>query len=196
MPSDGNASPRDSINLRYYRQKRYGRVLELGPYDGRDTVDLAPCCEHLIAIEGREENVRKTEQTLQTNGVDNVTVLHGNIESYDLVTMGVFACVWASGIIYHLPHPIQLIGQITRVTSMCYGWTHLAQDALNQHDGYSGCWYAEVQCDVAGLSERSWWFTPEDFLRAWQDLGWMCGFTTMPMPHFNGGLAAQFIAMK
>lgn len=183
-------------NYGIYLQLHYGRVLELGPYDGTDTVYLAKAADVVIAVEARLENARATRERLIAHGIHNAMVVEANLETLDLCSLGQFDCVWASGILYHVPRPDVLIRRITDVTELCFGWTHLTAAPTGQRNGYAGRHYSEPGDVLSGMSDHSWWLTPDDFMRIWTDLGWECEFTTVPMPHPNGDLAAQFMAHK
>lgn len=181
-------------NFLIYKRLEPKRVLELGPYDGTDTVYLSQLCNELITIEGREINYIETLKKAPSN----VKVIFANLETFDLNSLGRFDCVWASGIIYHLPEPVKLLTQISDITDNCLGWTHLTPvETVNSfRDGYLGKEWPEGEGDLAGLSEQSWWFTPFEFQRAWFDLGFTCNYTSEITQHPNGGLAAQFWANK
>lgn len=181
---------------RYLARPRHERVLELGPYDGIDTAYLARHAESVVAIEARGENIEAARYHLERQGIANATILWGNLETYDLDALGRFDCVWASGVLYHLPNPLDLMRRIARVTGRCYGWTHLADHVDAECEGYKGRLYREAGDALSGLSPRSFWLLPEEFLAAWRDIGWRCEFTTEPEPNKNGDLAAQFMADK
>lgn len=183
-------------NYGIYLRSHHGRVLELGPYDGTDTVYLARAADFVISVEARPENATATRERLIAHGVHNAIVVEANLETLDLCSLGLFDCVWASGILYHVPHPDELIRRIAGVTSQCFGWTHLTATPTGHRNGYAGRHYSEPGDVLSGMSDHSWWLAPNDFLRIWADLGWECEFTTVPMPHPNGDLAAQFTANK
>lgn len=183
-----------STNYGIYLRSRYHRVLELGPYDGTDTVYLARQADYVVAIEGRAENVRRTLKTLSDNQVENADVIQSDLQSFNLADLGQFDCVWASGILYHVEDPADLIRRIAGVTRRCFGWTHLTNVPTGERSGYSGRVYDEPGDTLSGLTTSSWWLTPDDFLRIWSDLHWSCRFTHGPTPHKNGDLAAQFLA--
>lgn len=183
-------------NLAQYATQRYRRVLELGPYDGAHTVVLSQHANHVFCIEARIANIQRLERRLVEHGLSNVVVLLGDIEHYDFHALGQFDCVWASGVIYHVRNPVWLIARITRATRLCFGWTHLAERQEGVLYSYGGRPYIEQDSDVAGLSPVSWWLTADAFIRVWSDLGWHCHFTEPPMPHVNGGLAAEFCATR
>jgi SAM-dependent methyltransferase len=187
-------SSKCEIYAAYLARPRHDRVLELGPYDGVDTAYLARHAESVIAIEARVENLEAVRYHLDRQGAENVTLLQGNLEVYDLAALGRFDCCWATGVLYHLPHPLGLIQRIAQVTDRCYGWTHLAVADEVEVAGYRGSMFREGTDPLSGLSPASFWLLPEEFLSAWWAIGWRCEFLTQPAPHKHGGLSAQFMA--
>lgn len=188
-----------AVNYSIYSKKHYGYVLELGPYDGTDTVYLSRYTKKLVAVEARLENYFITEQWLKSENITNATLILADLEHFNLKSLGTFDCVWASGIIYHMARPFALISQIASITSECFGWTHFSPDAIGKVDGYSGNeWHEDISSPtgLSGLSNVSWWPTAESFVEMWEDLGWTCCYTTPPEAHCDGGLAAQFWARK
>jgi len=182
-----------------FLRKAPQRVLELGPLDGRDTVLLARECREVIAIEGRINNVTDTRDAVYGDGLGNVDVRFDNLETCDLAVLGRFDCVWASGILYHLPAPWDLVRRIAGVSDVCLGWTHVATDERDIANGYGGWHYIEDKPEtsrLSGLSGRSFWLTESEFVRMWNDVNFWCRFYSPPQPHTNGGLAGQFIAEK
>jgi hypothetical protein len=173
--------------------------LELGPLDGRDTVPLVQHCESVVAIEGRSENVAATWQAMKAASLYNLTIHSANLENYELIELGRFDCVWASGILYHLPRPWELVRKIGGVTNLCLGWTHLATEMRNVAGPYGG--WEQTEDDPAtsllsGLSGYSFWLTENEFVRMWADVGFSCRFYEPPQSHQNGGVAGQFIAER
>jgi hypothetical protein len=182
-----------------YSSRRWGRVLELGPHDGRDTIHLAKHCEKLSAVEGRGENVVATQAACDRAGAYNVTLFMGDLEKFDLARLGRFDSVWAVGILYHLPRPWDLVARIAEMTDLVYGWSHCASQAAETRDGCEGDVWIEGGPDepLSGLSPQSFWLTPAAFERMWyrhryHGFQWLKG----PSPHPNGGLAGQFVAQR
>ena len=194
--TDTPVSGNKNVIYAQFAQQHYPRVLELGPYDGTDTVNLAWFCDELVSLEARQENIDATQARVDAAGLTNVKIIQANLELYDLAQLGKFDAVWASGIIYHLPTPWELIEQIGHVTDLCYGWTHLAETWGQEKSGFAGREYGEIDHPLAGLSPRSWWLTPIAFVGTWLNYGFKCEFLTPPDPHPNGGLSAQFVARR
>jgi SAM-dependent methyltransferase len=177
-----------------YKLASWDRVLELGPYNGYDTVKLAQHAKRVVCLEGREENIRRTLKTLEKCHCE-AEVIGGDLETFDLSSLGKFDVVWASGVLYHMPNPVELIAQIAQVTSRCLGWSHLANKPDGKRHGYVGMEKPEqVDQPLSGMSEQSWLLTPREFARAWREHGWHFDFLTYPEPTPHWGLEAQFVA--
>lgn len=188
------------------RQLHPKAVLELGPYDGRDSVSISEHCERLICIEGRAENVLLTELALLSHKsrVSSFEVRHGEIreslESWDFQQK--LDLIWASGVLYHFEDPLRIIALLAGICgkNCCpvVGWTHLADRPECEVNGYSGLWYTEdpQNSDVSSIkNERSLWLTPDSFRDAFLGSGFdSFRFLDDPSPAENGGLSACFAA--
>ena len=177
-------------------RRRPRRVLELGPCHGRDTVALSALGSSVVAVEGRPgncETVRRRVNSMVPNA--DVDVILGDLETFDLNGLGRFDLVLATGILYHLKRPWDLVARIQAVTDLCLGWSHVAPVASEQREGYSGSPYVEGCGESAGLSPESFWLTSESFLSCWIRVnGWRACWLDTPSPHPNGGDAGQFLA--
>jgi len=183
-------------------------VIELGPCDGRHSVQIAEHCEKLYSVEGREENVTDTRQAVAAHAgrVAEVAVVHSEIQSY-LSTIAPslprIDLVWARGVLYHFENPCEVIESLGSLRERHHfpviGWTHLAEHGNEQHEGRSGRWYDE---DPEGSrlssigNHRSFWLTPEAFMDTFKAAGFAnFAFLSEPTPHeTNGGLVAYFVA--
>jgi len=183
-----------------YRRQRWSRVLELGPYDGRDTINLSRHTDRLSTLEGRPKNLHTVRQVCEASQVYNVSYYVGNLEKYDFARIGRFDCVWCVGLLYHLPNPWILVEKLASVTSTVFGWSHVAEKIDGDRNGYRGRPYKEggLEDGLSGLSEDSWWLWPDDFARLWMDNGFsrFAWLTPPQTPHPNGGHAAQFVARQ
>jgi hypothetical protein len=178
----------------------YDTAIELGPFNGLHTVLLAPYCKRLICLEARRENIEAAKVSVAEAGLINVDFILGDIEAARIRTLANVIgadVIFASGVLYHLFHPINVLSEIGWITELCIGWTHLAETVTGYHDGYEGRWFPECDNPLAGMSPKSWWMTPDEFVRAWsKTCGMVCRFLTVPASHENGGLAAEFYAER
>lgn len=176
------------------------KVLELGPWDGRDTIVMGQFCQSIVCIEARTENILATKKAVDELPYwpgCGLSFIQENLETIDLTGASHYDLVLASGVLYHLPKPWELIAKIVSVTDWVLGWTHLAERDDAMVEGREGYWWKDNPSDpLGGLSPESFWMTPESFTREWERHHFEFNFLTRPEPHFNGGLAAQFSASR
>lgn len=139
-------------------------VLELGSCEGYVSFNLARRVERVVAIEGRAENFEKARFLQRFLDPDNrVQFIQGNVERYNLASLGAFDVVWCSGLLYHLPQPWLLIKQMPLVSNNLFLSTHYCLDTevTEIQQGFAGRWFQEGgQADpLSGLSPRSFWLT-------------------------------------
>jgi hypothetical protein len=140
-------------------------ILDLGALEGAHTFRLA---EHsgvkrVLAIEGRERNLRKARFVQELLGVRNAEFAQANLEKTDVAAFGKFDAVFCSGLIYHLPEPWNLIARLSAVAPRLFIWTHYATDAEAKvvSGGLRGKIYPEggLEEPLSGLSPNSTWLT-------------------------------------
>ena len=88
---------------------------------------------------------------------------------------GTFGAVLCSGLLYLLPCPWELLGQIADVTANLFLSTHYCQPdkGLIEQQRYRGIWYSErgLHDPFSGLSARSFWPTRASLMAMLQDAG-------------------------
>lgn len=183
-------------------------VIELGPYDGRDSVRISEHCKQLSCVEGRSANAAETRRATASHAgrVAEVSVVDSEIQHYltNIATaLSRIDLIWARGVLYHFANPVEIIGLLGALRERHHcpviGWTHLAEVATEHHEGHAGRWYNE---DPSGSrlssigNPRSFWLTPDSFINAFNVAGFSnAAFLDYPKPHeANGGLVAYFVA--
>lgn len=163
----GAISARGDVRLAQFSRfaPRAKRILELGSLEGAHTIQLAAehRVEQVVAIEGREANIRKAELIKRLLRVRNAEFVEANLETTDLSSFGKFDAVFCSGLLYHLPEPWKLIEQLPRVAPKLFIWTHYADDLLAdviQHD-LRGQVHQEGGAEepLSGMSPTAFWPT-------------------------------------
>jgi len=140
-------------------------ILELGSLEGAHTFILAqrPGVKRVLALEGREFNLRKARFVQELLHVSNAEFAQANLESSDLAAFGKFDAVFCSGLIYHLPEPWKLISQLPALAPNLFIWTHYAADADTEivSDGLRGKIHPEGGAaePLSGLSPTATWLT-------------------------------------
>jgi len=152
-------------------------ILELGSLEGGHTFSLGkhPGVQRVIGMEGRAANVDRARLVQHLLGINNVEFVTANLESTDLAKFGQFDAVFCVGLLYHLPEPWILVGQIARVTERLFVWTHYAdmRKADQIVHGYQGRMYQEqgLVDPLSGMSAKSFWPTYDSLMNMLNDSG-------------------------
>ena len=146
-------------------------ILELGSLEGAHSFILAqhPGVKRVVALEGREANLRKARFVQALLQIPNVEFAQANLEHADLRGFGIFDAVFCCGLLYHLPEPWNLIEQCASVAPLLFIWTQYAAEN-EAHDvgrGLRGKIHIEGGADepLSGMSATATWLTL-DSLRA------------------------------
>ena len=146
-------------------------ILELGSLEGAHTFLLAqhPGIERVVALEGREANLRKARFIQKLLAPKNVEFAQANLEQADLSGFGNFDAVFCSGLLYHLPEPWTLLKKLSKVAPLLFIWTQYAAESEAQEvgRGLRGKIHGEGGPDepLSGMSATATWLTLES-LRA------------------------------
>jgi SAM-dependent methyltransferase len=136
---------------------------------------LARTAEHVTAVEARPENIRKAEFVCELAGVDNVTFVEQDLETFDVRELGTFDAVYCSGILYHLRHPWRLLEQIAAVAPHALVWTHYwaQSDDLVEENGRRIKRVPEEFPEplLRGTAAFASWFTREGLLEELRRVG-------------------------
>ena len=106
---------------------RHGSILELGPCEGYFTVQLAPLCESLIAVEARPKNVVATLIRLYLHGLNNVDLQLKDVREID-DDFGRFDVFYHAGVLYHLEDPVDHLFRVRHLSNQVYLETHFLAD--------------------------------------------------------------------
>jgi len=140
-------------------------ILELGALEGAQTSIMAshPGVERVLALEGRERNLRKARLVQELLQIRNAEFVQANLEEENLGRFGTFDAVFCCGLLYHLPRPWELIAQLPAIAPILFLWTIYApeNDAHELPNGMRGKIHVEGGADepLSGLSETATWLT-------------------------------------
>jgi methyltransferase family protein len=146
-------------------------ILELGSLEGAHTFILAQHrgVKRVVALEGREANLRKARFVQELLQIRNVEFAQVNLEHADLTVFGKFDAIFCCGLLYHLPEPWKLIEQLSAAAPVLFIWTQYAaeNEARDVGRGLRGKTYTEGGPDepLSGMSATATWLTMES-LRA------------------------------
>jgi len=140
-------------------------ILELGALEGAHTFMLAerPGVQRVLALEGREANLRKARFVQELLKAKNAEFAQANLEQARLAEFGTFDVVFCSGLLYHLPEPWKLIEQFPAVAPAVFIWTQYAaeEEAKDIGRGLRGKIHVEggPEEPLSGMSATSIWLT-------------------------------------
>jgi len=157
---------------------RAATILELGSLEGAHTFILAqrPGVRRVLALEGREFNLRKARFVQELLQVSNVEFAQANLEKSDLAAFGKFDAVFCSGLMYHLPEPWKLISQLPALAPNLFIWTHYAADADAEivFGDLRGKIHGEggAADPLSGMSATATWLTLDSLITALNKSGY------------------------
>lgn len=137
-------------------------ILECGTLEGGHTALLAmsPGVTRVVGLEAREANIKKARFIHDLLGIQNSTFIQADLEQGVLNQFGDFDATWCSGLLYHLPHPVAFLKQLT--TRYVFLGTHFSHARTVSHEGMRGRWYTEpggLANVLGGMSPKSFWLT-------------------------------------
>ncbi len=114
-------------------------VLELGPLEAGHTYMLErQGAESILSIEANSRSYLKCLIVKDLLGLKNTKFLLGNFTEYLRDTDQKFDIVLASGVLYHMTNPIELLALIASVTDRLCLWTHYYDhDIISESPGLS-----------------------------------------------------------
>jgi SAM-dependent methyltransferase len=143
------------------------RILELGSLEGGHSFELArlPDVEKVVGIEGRQYNVDRANFARRLLKLRNVEFITANIETLDFTNLGRFDVVFCCGLLYHLPEPWNVVGQVRRVSHNLFLSTHYASKEMATTTAHGLRGYPHPEGGFfdpkSGLSPGSFWPTFE-----------------------------------
>lgn len=106
-------------------------VLELGPLEAGHTymLDRAGASD-VLAIEGNSRAFLKCLVVKELAGIPSARFVLGDFMEYLRGTPARVDVVIASGVLYHMMQPAELLGRIAGIADAVYLWTHYYDEAL------------------------------------------------------------------
>jgi hypothetical protein len=100
-------------------------VLELGPLEGGHTWMIEQAgASGVTAVEANQRAFLKCLVTREVMGMTRSRFLHGDVTEYLRSTDDAFHACVASGILYHLRDPVELISLLADRAERLFVWTH------------------------------------------------------------------------
>jgi hypothetical protein len=187
------------------------RVLELGPLEGGHTymLDRAGAAD-ILAIEANTRAYLKCLVIKELMGIPAARFVCGDFTAFFREPGRRFDVAFASGVLYHMVQPVELLAQLANVSDAIFLWTHYYDEALlakseatvrrvsvgtaSSHAGFAHRLYRheygealESKGFCGGSRPYSHWLTREDITGALRHFGLANVETSFEQPdHVNG----------
>jgi hypothetical protein len=175
-------------------------IIEFGPSDGNQTADLlALGAAHVLAVEGRPENVVKLLVVKWLMGWRNLDVVLDNFQSPGSWARRRYDFVYAQGVYYHCQNPLLFLDMLTRLGDSIFigGWTATDEKPRSpwislEHDGrgYRGKVYTESYHFLSGLAEQSYMLDRSEIERFLTERGFLIKYCDVSTA--ENGLSTEF----
>lgn len=110
------------------------RVLELGPLECGHTYMLQRAgAGEIVAVEAHQRAYLRCLVVKELFGLDRARLVHGDFVEYLRQTDERFDLCFASGVLYHMTNPVELIGLIAKAAPKAFIWTHYHDPAGARH---------------------------------------------------------------
>ncbi|HEX3685017.1 MAG TPA: class I SAM-dependent methyltransferase [Bryobacteraceae bacterium] len=195
-------------------------VLELGPLEGAHSYMLEHAgAASIISIEANPEAYLKCLVIKEAVALERTHFLCGDFLEYLRNSPPHFEAALASGVLYHMVEPAELIALLSDITQNLYLWTHYYDAQLVAADRKLGSMFVgERQSEHAGFRHRLFryeywgsfgarqfcggsrphahWMTREDILRCLQHFEFTEIRTNFEAPDHPDGPAFAIVARK
>jgi hypothetical protein len=193
------------------------RVLELGPLEGGHTYMVEKYgAASILSIEANKRAFMKCLIVKNLLEMSRSHFVLGDFVEYLRTSQEDFDCALASGVLYHMANPIEVLGLLSLRTKQLFGWTHYYVDSAGDaHPAKSPEFvpleYKGFQCrglrhyygDVlkmpgfcGGNLPSSVWMRRDDLIAGLRHFGFNEVDMGLEEPHHPGGPALCFVARK
>jgi len=193
------------------------RVLELGPLEGGHTYLLTKAGASVVAIEAQTHAYLKCLVAKEILGYSDATFLLGDFMSYMRDGADQFDLCVASGVLYHVHTPVELLELIAKRASRLFLWTHYYDETTTRNDPafarkftehteheHQGFRYALHRYEYLEALERSdfcggsapfaQWLSRDDLFGALNHVGWQVEGINFDTPDHPHGPALALVA--
>ena len=109
------------------------RALELGPMEGGHSYMLQRGgAREVVSIEGNQRCYLKCLVVKEVAGLDRVRYELGDFVEFMRATPERFDLCLASGVLYHMADPLEVVHLVSRVADRAFFWTHYHDDRVMQ----------------------------------------------------------------
>lgn len=194
-------------------------VLELGPLEGGHTCMLERRgAKSVVAVEANARAYLKCLIVKELLGLERVRFLYGDFLEYLRQTQPKFDVCIASGVLYHMREPTELITQLAHCAKQVYVWTHYydpthaktnpqlqngvsvkvpevyagAQPTLHRYEYQQALTWSGF---CGGSSDFCYWVSRQDILACFHHFGMTTTIRSDDLAHPNGP-ALDFVAQS
>jgi len=195
-------------------------ILELGPLEAGHTFMLHNAgAQSITAIESNSRAFLKCLCIKEVLGLQRARFMLGDFVAYLRLRPRRFDTVIASGVLYHMPDPLELLELIAAATDRVFIWTHYYDDALVtanrdirhkfeqpeqvERNGHRFEWVRQHYKDAlkwggfcGGSSHTSYWLTRASLLEALGVLGFSQVDIAFDQPDHPNGPSLALCARK
>jgi hypothetical protein len=187
-------------------------ILELGSFEGGHAYQLEKSGASVVGIEAHPSNYIKcllAKNALQMNSV----FLLGDFQKYLAMHSKKYDLIFASGVLYHMLHPVELMFHISNCTDRAFFWTHYVNS--NQANEWNSkfkeeCHYKDFACTYykyaydtnrfdriyAGVEKECSRMTKDDIVNCLRHFGLTKFILLEDEPDHPGGPAFSFIVHR
>lgn len=176
-------------------------IIEFGPSDGNQTADLlgVGAC-HVLAVEGRPENIIKLLVAKWAMGWQNFEVILDNFQTPGAWATRRYDFVYAQGVYYHCQNPLIFLDMLTRLGNTIFigGWVASDKKPTSpwislEHDGvaYRAKVYTESYHFLSGLAAQSYMLERSEIERFLVARGFVIKYCDTTAD--ENGLGAEFV---
>lgn len=197
---------------------RGASVLELGPLEGGHSYMLDRAgAGRVLAIEGNTRAYLRCLVAKELLGMSSVRFACGDFMAYLRTTTDTFDLVLASGVLYHMREPVELLAHLARVSSRVVIWTHYYDAELLRSKPDTATRVVDpVEAEYGGFGHRiyrheygpaldfdgfcggnkqfAYWLSRDDLLGAVRHLGFNRIEIAFDDPDHQHGPALMFVA--
>jgi hypothetical protein len=195
------------------------RILELGPLEGGHTYMLDRAGANVHAIESNSRAYLKCLVTKELLGLQRARISRGDFVAYLKDTDQTYDVVLASGVVYHMSDPVELLTLMSAVSDRLVIWTHYYDDEIVQNgvtaNQFQKPAIAKTSGDLAyqlhpreylealkwggfcgGPASEANWMEREDLLATLRDLGFDQIEIDFDEPHHPNGPSFLVMAQR
>jgi SAM-dependent methyltransferase len=195
------------------------RVLELGPLEGGHSYMLERAGARVTAVEAQTRAYLKCLIVKELLGLERVRFLMGDFMEYLRGAGETFDVCFASGVLYHLRNPVEMLELVGKVASRLFLWTHVYDEDVvracallaPRFSGHEGATYAGFRHTLhrfnyesalrlkgfcGGSAQYSNWLSRDDLFAALGHCGWRVEAVGFDQPDHPHGPALAVVARR